>query len=495
MKVIKISDILIWFAVGLVCCTALLFLGKEEMYIAVPLFSCVLIMGWATYGLWKKDGGAPVYDIGFICALATFIYSVAPLVNFWLGGLQFGHLSDLRLRLYSPSPEEMGIFHWRHVLYLGSFVASYVVFRKKVHIMVGKVQYPGKSLRNVVIFLFFVFWLYFLLLELITGFKFNVSYSPDEFLRNVDLWSMITLIVKQVSTKLFGVFLVAKLAILFMVIQKCNARRWRLILFLWIAYELLYTFQLKGARSELVFFLIGAALMYHRLIAPLSLRFLIPAGILFFLLFTFMGVYRGENSIADTISFISESEGGAFSVSDEFQSLLGTEYDVYRRIPQGRVPWNIYLNDIITVLPPQQLLPFEKVRASDWYLQIIGLSGTGIGLMWGVITQCIVGLDWIELFLRGFILGFILSKFHDWYIKRKERFLVNIAYIYLCIRVYYTFRDTTGSILSFVVWDLLPFYGLILVLKPLAESLGAKARFPKLRVGKYSRVASKFYKS
>lgn len=147
------------------------------------------------------------------------------------------------------------------------------------------------------------------------------------------------------------------------------------------------------------------------------------------------------------------------SGTSEFQALLGTAYDVLQRKEAGAVlPWYLYINDFITILPPQQLLPFEKVRASEWYLRELGISGTGVGLMWGVISQSIVGLDWIELALRGAILGYILARFHRWYLKHQSEFVATLLYMFFCLKVYYTFRDTTFSLLANLVWEFIPFY-------------------------------------
>ncbi len=86
------------------------------------------------------------------------------------------------------------------------------------------------------------------------------------------------------------------------------------------------------------------------------------------------------------------------------------------------------------------------------------MSGTGWGGMWGVISQSIVGLDWIELALRGALLGYILARFHRWYLKHQSEFLGTLFYMFLCLKVYYTFRDTTFSLLANFVWEVIPFY-------------------------------------
>lgn len=455
----------------LLCGGSLVFLDQEELYVAGPLLFCLLIMAYTTYVLWQKDGEVPLFDIGFICILATFVYSAAPLLNFWQGGLKFGLLSDSRLISYNPTPEQIGIFYWRYVLYLAALSTSYLFFRRNIYIATGGVEHIRKSLINPLLILFVVINLFIILLELNYGFRFKASYSSEISRYNSAAFLSMPLLFRQISGRVYTVFIITKLAILFIVIQKSQAKGWRTILWIWIVYEVAIALLLKGARSEMMFFLMAAALMYHRLMKPFSLAFLVSAGLLILALFTFMGIYRGQTSLAATKFQISRTEGGLLASGGEFQGLLGTTYDVYRKIEKGglQVPGYVYLNDFINILPPQQLLPLEKVPASEWYLRLTGLSGKGIGMMWGVITQCIVGLDWLELVLRGCLLGFILNKVHEWYVWRKGLFLSNIVYIYLCIKVYYTFRDTTGALLTIIVWEILPFCGFFYIVKALTQ--------------------------
>ena len=216
-----------------------------------------------------------------------------------------------------------------------------------------------------------------------------------------------------------------------------------------IALEIIQTFCIKGARTGLVLFILAAALFFHRMIKPLSMKFLSVMGALIFVSFIFFGFYRSYADFSYMKANLSHSNSSMFSGNNEFQALLGTEYDVYQRKKAGSaLPWYLYINDFIAVLPPQQLMPFEKVPARDWYIQEIGLSGTGLGLMWGVITQSIIGFDWWELFIRGAILGYLLAWFHRWYVKRQSGFLETLLYAYFCLIIYNTFRDTTFALFA-----------------------------------------------
>ena len=194
------------------------------------------------------------------------------------------------------------------------------------------------------------------------------------------------------------------------------------------------------------------------MIKHLSMKLVIITGTLLFLFFIFLGLYRSYIDFASLQTDLSLADAGIFSGGNEFQALLGTAYDVYKRKEAGTViPWILYINDFITILPPQQFIPFEKVAASEWYLREIGISGTGQGLMWGVVSQSIIGWDWLELALRGAILGYILAQFHRWYLRHQSGFLETLLYMFFCLKVYYTFRDTTFSPLANLVWEVIPF--------------------------------------
>ena len=109
---------------------------------------------WLWMTLWDRDQNIPFFDVGIFCALATLFYTVYPLVNYWVDGLQFGLLSDGRLQSYNISPAELGFFHLRHVLYLFSFVVIYSMFRGRGDIETGNVSTPRCSIRQVIVLFF-----------------------------------------------------------------------------------------------------------------------------------------------------------------------------------------------------------------------------------------------------------------------------------------------------------------------------------------------------
>jgi hypothetical protein len=455
----KISSVLLAVLASIL---VLAFMSADARYVAVPGFACVVMVLWLWVTLWDRDQKIPFFDVGIFCALATLFYTVYPLVNYWVDGLQFGLLSDGRLLSYNISPAELGYFHLRHVLYLFSFVVIYSMFRGRGDIETGNVNTPRRSNRQVIVLFFLFLTGYFIFLQLTTGVNYSTSYESEAFEKNVAAFASIPLLLLQISSKLWGILFLFKLAALFIVVSRCRQKKWLIILLLWVAAEIIQVLTLQGARTGLVLFLMATALLYHRMIKPLSVKFLITSGSSLFVFFIFLGLYRAYIDFASLQTNLSQVDAGIFSGNNEFQALLGTAYDVLQRKIEGAdLPWYLYINDFITILPPQQLLPFEKVGASEWYLREIGMSGTGQGFMWGVISQSIVGLDWIELVLRGGILGFLLAKLHRWYVRNQSGFIATLLYVYLCLRVYYTFRDTTFSLLPYFVWEVISFYMLL----------------------------------
>ena len=119
------------------------------------------------------------------------------------------------------------------------------------------------------------------------------------------------------------------------------------------------------------------------------------------------------------------------------------------------MPWQIYVSDLYFPVP-SQLLPFDKIDPSTWYIDVIGETGSGNGYMFGVMSQAVVGLDWAELVLRGVVLALVLAVLQRWYVRRADGFWPTLLYVFVGIWTYYTFRASTFYGAYFVVYHFLP---------------------------------------
>ncbi len=161
-------------------------------------------------------------------------------------------------------------------------------------------------------------------------------------------------------------------------------------------------------------------------------------------------------------------------MNNEFQVVFANSCHVLhmKKFNQlGEVPTTIFYSDVLRGIP-QQFLPFKKVDISDWYLERLNLHGEGTGLMFGSVTQAILGWDWIELVLRGGLLGFVFASIHRWYARRSSSFWITLIYLWLCIFNYYSVRATTFYFVSVTVQRFL----ILIVLVKLATMAFSAAR-------------------
>ena len=431
---------------------AVLFSAKSDdaLYILSPVVISSLICGWFIKTLWKRDGEFPILDVGVFCVLFTALYATIPLLNFYFGGLSFGLLSDGRLQSYNPSAAELGLFFINHIVYLVSLASAYLIFRKpNGRLPQFRLIPPSTSLVWVLVAGYLIGSLYFFVLNFGFGIGFKSGYGDEAAISEGPLW------LQQINGKLAGIHHIFYSSVLALLILNKNDLKFRYFIFLIIAWEMTSAFIQPGSRGELMSLILLSILYWHKF-HGVNFRLLMTTLSFGFLLFMFFGLYRSFANLGDMVSFM-DSFPIIASASNEFQAMLGTAFDVKQIERDVEVPPILFFNDFMPMLPPQQLLPFNKLSGADWYLIQINQDGKDIGFMWSVISQSLIGFGLGELVLRGIILGWFLALIHSWYQRRFVKFLPTVIYVLLCLKTVWTFRDTTGAILWDIWWAVIPF--------------------------------------
>ena len=421
----------------------------DAHYVLIPIFLALWILIIFIFFLWKKDGGFPLLDAGFFCVIFVSMYTLIPLLNFYFGGFSFGELSDRRLQYYAPSAMELGYFFSNHIIYLVSLASSYVLCRRRNKWSPTlAIEDPSARTVNAVFIIFLVLTIYFAFFEYVLGLGFKSGYGDEEI-------SSGSLLVQQINGKLAGIhYVFTYVALAILILNKRDIRAASLV-FVILTWGILDAFIAFGSRGALMLLLLISFTLWYRF-HGVNVRFAFIFLPLFFLIFTFIGLVRPFANIQDFGDSITSFEGFASS-TNEFQSLLGTSYDVKMLLENGvSVPIGLAFNDIMPLAPPQQIWPFTKLTGADWYLTQIGQAGTGVGFMWGVITQSLIGFGSLELAVRGVFLGWLLAKFHQCYQRHQTKLLPNVFYILVCLSTISTFRDTTGAIFWDIFWIFLP---------------------------------------
>jgi hypothetical protein len=393
----------------------------------------------------------PAFEVATLWVAAATIYAAFPLVNFIAGGLRWTMLADQRLLWYESTASDVGTFAWRYVLHIASFIAAYLVVRGRASVPRGTVVLsPGKArVAAILIFVVAVLTLLFVI-----GKIYGVSYAPkyrDAAMGEVQTISVLPFGLLQIVQNVAAMRLLLWQMLVALLLMKWRSIWARVLLAAFMGLLLMMSF--GAARTSVVLTLLSAMLLYHRLVRPLTLQMALLAGTVLVGGFMILGVFRDLRGVN-----MASYGSSPLTSMNEFQAIFGTAYDLHERRLSGEltnVPWQVKWADVLAVVP-SQLLPFPKIDPSLWYMNLIGVER--VGLMFGVIAQCVVGRDWIELALRGAALGIVFALLHRWYVRRADRFWPNILNVFVAVWSYYCIRQSSFAFVYFFVFRFVPVF-------------------------------------
>lgn len=397
----------------------------------------------------------PIFDPGMILILTTTLYCTYPIFSYVMSGFTWSQISDRRLWDYNVSTAKFSDFMMLPFYYLLSLVLSYIVFcgtqnniKKYKPTIISSIK---KTDALIVLILFVIIKSYFFIIHnYFTGPKLHIWLQLNNFLSSLSFPLFIFLLV--------NVFINWKNKIL------------KTLLFSAIFYQAYLTFIEGYGRTALFLQIISCVMAYHYFIKKIKFRFALLSFVSLFLVF----IIRGFLKVGLTQSF---GEYSAFSAANEFTILIGTAYDIYSRIQNGLIdfiPFQAYFNDIL-LLVPSQFLPFQKLDLSQWYLQQLNLQGTGVGMMFGVVSQGVIGGGIPELIIRGIILGYCFARLFKWFYQKENVSPWAVVFmIFVAVKSYYTYRAGTGYLLYFIVYHFFGAYLLYFLTSKLISKLKLK---------------------
>ena len=427
--------------------TGLVLVEPAARSVLLPVVVVVNLFVLQVVILNNRDGRLPVFELGTVCALITGLYASVPLVGFWLGGLAWSIQSDARLYDYPPTSAQLVGVAWRYVVYFASFVLSYLWVRGRASVPPLMVV-VDRTTQVVVVATLLALGAFFLFVQVVFGVSLNTSYASVRE-GAARLPAELPRLVQQAVGYAEGILLVSKLCLLVLLFRRWARRRWRVVLISWIAFEVVAAATRLGSRRDAAMLVIAGLLLYDHCVRPLK---------------AWQAVAGGAGLLLGLLAFgVARDFGGepvAWTAANEFQVLFGNACDLLVRARSGHleVPGQLYFSELLMLIPSrwQPLLPFPVLDPSDWYLDVLSIRGTGVGLMFGVVAQAIIGGDWVELMARGMALGLCFAAIHRWCSRRAHSLWIVVFYLYLCLWCYYTVRATTFHMTYFVVYRFLP---------------------------------------
>ena len=412
------------------------FVFLEHFLLIVSMFSIIAIGLIFLFYLIRIEGKIEVFDAGAILIAITILYSVFPLLSFAVNGFEVNIFSEGRLRNYRISSREMAEHSLSHLTYIIALTFSYMFFRpKKNTILFERQRFEPINSSEIFIGILFYVALNIILSLLVYAFPENPPYFVLQILNN---FSALTFVM---SIWFFALTLINR-----------KNKFFSSLLFIYLFYELLKVVLGLSGRTWFFIHMLGFFFLYHRIVKPFNRNQIIYIFIFALLSFLLFGYIRtGQTSVL--------SIAGFFTGNEEFTSLFATSYDLKIRLQElpitEKVPFSVTNFDYIALIP-SQFLPFEKIDGASWYVRLIGLEGTGYGAGFGIISQSIVGFGYLELILRGFLIGFIYSRFHKFVTKSKVSIWQLVVYTYFAIQSYHIMRNGTGYLLYFFIYFILP---------------------------------------
>lgn len=445
---------------------ALATVDQGVRYVLAPCLASITVVVWTVCHLWTRDGSLPIFEAGTVYLGFAALYACIPLVNFIAGGLEWLPWSDNRLFVSQAGPQEIGSFAWKYPFYLGSFAVSYVVVRRNATRLSRKLVPPARATFWLLILLFGVLTAYFWVVSRLFG----VPSSDANMHAGVSGLGRLPLVVAQLSHNFRGALLIVKIAVLALVLLRWRLYLFRCMLFVWIGFECLTFLAGVSGRTEFVLFMLSAGLLYHRLVRPVGLRLAALGAVLLISSALVYGMVRD-------VPAARELGINPLTVTNEFQALFATTYDLHERRMAGSlvVPWQLYFSEPF-MLVPAQLLPIQKIDPAEWYLDVLGVREEGVGFMFGVMAQAEVGFGWTELLFRAIALGVTFAIVHRWYVKRASHFWVMLMYTVVCVQSYYSFRASSFYWVYFLVYRFLPVMVVVATGSSLLQGMARRRR-------------------
>jgi hypothetical protein len=433
----------------------------DHRALLAPIVVVAIVAVFYVAVLVSRDGKLPVFEAATLFVAATAAYTIIPLVQFLMGGMMAGPWGDPRLYVWEPTPQEFGGFAWRHVVLLCSFVFPYLLVRGRRLYPLRDVYVPGRELFVSLVLWIAIVSLFFFTLEWYIGPQVSV-YEGGTGAESRQLPHFVL----QFANVLSIVRFTMKQCLVVMLVARWQRRLWRFVLFGWLAFEVVHVVVRMQGRTPAVLLLLTAIVSYHRLVKPLRVgrAAVIAAVVLIAIL--------GYGAMRD-IHEVGVDRRSVWGSPTEFQILYGTAYDIHMKKKMGElppVPPQLYFFDFYRIIP-SQLLPFYKWDPSDWYLGVIGLSDSGVGLMFGFIAQAELGRGFIEVAIRGMLLGLFYAFAHRTYHRYSISFWGTIAYLFLLSWSYFAFRSTSFDILYRFVYYFVPTVLLVSLLTLLISPL------------------------
>ncbi len=394
----------------------------------------------------KRDGRAPLDDIGVLFLLVLGLYTTLPPISWLLQGGEYAIIAG-RLFTLQPSVEEVNYVMNIALTYQVSFAVVYYLFLNKIPLP-SQMTVVRISNAHVVAAGIIVFFSTLITLGLFAS---GAVRGADSYLDSYLVIQQLPLALRQ-SIKLINAFsAVASIIVMVTLFQRWTKYKWLFWIFL---VNTLLSFNAEGGRTAIAINLLSMAICWHVFVRSIPTRVAMAGGIFGLLTFLALGIFRNIGSLtgADSQAFVGIGVG-------EFDELWANAIELTQAKSQGQVhlPVSTLYSEFFSFVP-SQFLWFEKSTLSIWFLDNFypHLKDVGGGLAFGALSQSIIGYGIVEALIRGLMLGGVAIFIMKWYRGTSRVWWRFPLYLYILIWVYQSVRDTTFSLFGIIIQTVIP---------------------------------------
>jgi len=405
-----------------------------------------------------RNGAAPFFEIGGFFAAVVSIYACYPMIGYLVNGLTFTPLNDLRLFNGQPTPRQIATIGWWYAAFLASFCLAYRLCRGRN----ASLRARPASIRLLVVAVV----LYGVILAFIMACEEWLTLNEGTYEGTYVAIRNLPRLLRQVYTSSAG--MLPTLSILILIGFFAHYSKTRVYILLWFATFGYLVWAARGSRTGFFILAFAALMLYHHLVRPISLRSAVVMAVVGVIAFNAFGALRASHGLS----------AGMFGVANEFESIFATVFDLkYVQQAQGALLGHpeLRLTDLLAVIP-QQLLPFPKGMPADWYVITYYPTyyATGGGMAFGVVAEAVTGWGWVELAIRGVLLGVLFGLLHRHFSRRVLGPGTLALYIWLTMWSYNCVRNTTMPLLGWFIYQFLVPIGIVMLLTRLVSRRGVR---------------------
>ena len=414
--------------------------GDFQIYFCIALLLSVTFAVFLNSYVCSKRF-API-DIGVWWLIFLSIYTIFPILS-WLVTGNFS--TTATHRLISTSYSEVVIILQIAVCYAIFFAIPYlfisrVKFEENRHLF-GRIN----NFHFVVVILIFVvgiFVLQYVFSSISIGSGYENKYT------NIHILSLTE---KRVHKFISLALVISSILLIAGLLQRPKLRTISII----ILPVLILISAPWESRGNAIFIMLAFLISWHVFVRNIPIWFwglMLICGVLSFNL---LGAIRSYHRLPEGIEIVYW-----MTSSGEFQHIFGNAVDLIqvKKIGGLDLSSHVRYSEFFAFLP-QELLPFEKIRLADWFIEHFypHMKSTGGGLAFGVVAQAIAGNGVIEAMMRGLSFGIVLGLITRLTKQYSFYWFVFPLYIFLLIRIFNSVRDTMYSFLSDTIQILVPF--------------------------------------